>query len=366
MRRYIVGLAALILLIAACGGDGSTEDLSGSDTGSEITETDSADSDSGGGESGSTGSENESTSDGTQIFVASTDGIDIVDLDAETQEVFVEGYGNPYGLIVAQDDLWFADAQNSLASVDARSREEKGTVALPGQFAGLSVTEDAAWVIAGLIGLDSQLVGVERDGMTIRGTALPPQGTYYDLVAGSGGDVWVHGGDIESSTTVGKVDPVMVTVGDRVDSGVIADSMVIGLGALWIGGTKAGSPDGSTVPVSAIAKLDPATGDVLDLLEIGGSGDDEVVVEVAFDHLWATQGLEAVLIKFDAASGDEVGRVDVGSGAAGIPYPILLTSDAIWVVNSTDSQALSFNPDTLDFVSGITLPYFAGTFAFVP
>jgi hypothetical protein len=39
------------------------------------------------------------------------------------------------------------------------------------------------------------------------------------------------------------------------------------------------------------------------------------------------------------------GRV-LGSGAAGIPYSILLTSDAIWVVNTTDRQALSFNPDT--------------------
>ena len=364
MRRYIVGLVVLILVVAACGGDGSTDTSSDSDSGSEITGSESADSD--GGDSESTGSGSESTSDGTQIFVATGVGIDIVDLDAETQEAFAEGYDSPYGLIVAQDDLWFADAQNSLAVVDARSGEEKGTVALPGQFSGLSVTDDVAWVIAGLIGADSQLVGVERDGMTIRGTALPPQGTYYDLVAGAGGDVWVHGGDIESVATVGKVDPATVTVGDRVDSGVIADSMVVGLGALWIGGTKPGTPGGSTAPVSAIAKLDPATGDVLNLLEIGGFGDDEVVIEVAFDHLWATQGLEAVLIKFDAASGDEIDRVDVGSGAAGIPYPILVTSDAIWVVNSTDSQALSFNPDTLEFESGITLPYFAGAFAFVP
>lgn len=366
MRRYIVGLVVLILVVAACGGDGSTDAPSGSDSGSEITGSESDDSDSEGGDSESTGSGSESTSDGTQIFVATGVGVDIVDLEAETEEAFVEGYDSPYGLIVAQDDLWFADAQNSLAAVDARSGQEKGTVALPGQFAGLSVTDDVAWVIAGLIGADSQLVGVERDGMTIRGTAPPPQGTYYDLVAAAGNDVWVHGGDLESVATVGKVDPATVTVGDRVDSGLIPDSMVVGLGALWIGGTKPGTLDGSTAPLSAIAKMDASTGAVLDLFEIGGHGDGEVVVEVAFDHLWATQGLEAFLIKFDPASGDEVGRVDVGSGAAGIPYPILVTSDAIWVVNSTDSQALSFNPDTLEIESGITLPYFAGAFAFVP
>ena len=240
-------------------------------------------------------------------------------------------------------------------------------MALPGQFSGLAVDEEMAWAIAGLIGADAQLVGVERDEMTIRGTAVPPDGTYYTLVASSGDHVWVHGGDIESSTTVRKVDPTTVTVGDPVDSGVIADSMVVGSGALWVGGTKPGTPDGSTDPLLAIAKLDPSTGAVLDLLEMSGSPwDGEVVLEVAFDYLWATQGLEAVLIKFDPGSGDELDRVDVGSGAAGIPYPILVTSDAIWVVNTTDNQALSFDPDTLEFEAGINLPYFAGAFAFVP
>ncbi len=356
---------ALLLLIAACGGDdGSVGDLSDADGGSDDTV---AESDNGGSDSESSDSGSDTTSDGTRIFVASAFGIDIVDLDAETQEVFADGYETPYGLMVAQDHLWFADAQSSLVSIDALSGDVRGTVALPGQFSGLAVGEDMAWAIAGLIGADAQLVGIERDGMTIRGTAMPTEGTYFDLVAGSGDHVWVHGGDLESRTTVGKVDTATVTVSDPVDSGVIADSMIAGFGALWIGGTKPGNPDGSTDPSLAIAKLDISTGAVLDLFEIGGSAwDGEVVLEAAFDHLWATEGLEGVLIKLDPASGDELDRVDVGSGAAGIPYQILVTSDAIWVVNSTDSQALSFDPDTLDFESGINLPYFAGAFAFVP
>lgn len=237
----------------------------------------------GGSDSESSDSGSDTTSDGTRIFVASAFGIDIVDLDAETQEVFVDGYETPYGLIVAQDHLWFGDAQSSLVSIDALSGDVQGTVALPGQFSGLAVDEDMAWANAGLIGADAQLV------------------------------------------------------------------------------------DGSTDPLLAIAKLDISTGAVLDLFEIGGSAwDGEVVLEAAFDHLWATEGLEGVLIKLDPGTGDELDRVDVGSGAAGIPYQILVTSDAIWVVNSTDSQTLSFDPDTLEFESGINLPYFAGAFAFVP
>ncbi len=361
MRRWIP-FVALTLLLAACGGGSGDSPF---DTGSRSDSTAAGSDDSDGGvDSEGTGSE--TTSDGTQIFVATGLGIDVVDLLAETQGAFVDGYDSPYGLTVAQGDLWFSEAPGSLVSVDAASGDENGTAALPGQFAGLSVTDDTAWVIAGLIGADSQLVAIERDGMTVRGSAVPPAPTYYTLVAASGNDVWVSGGDLESSTTVRRVDPTAVTVGEPVDSGVIAHSMLVGLGALWIGGIRPATPDGLTSPVAAIAKLDASTGVVLDLFEIGGIRDDAVVLESAFGSLWATQGLEAVLIKFDPATGEELGRVDVGSGAAGIPYPILVTNDAVWVVNSTDSQALSFDPDTLEFQSGIDLPFFAGAFAFVP
>jgi len=354
MKRIVVALA---LVVTACGGgDGFAETPTGSDRGVESTEA----------ETPNTDTEPETTSDGTRIFVASGSRIDIVDLAAEEQDAFIDGFDRPYGLVVAQDQLWFSDMQSVLTSVDALSGEVLGTVALPGQFSGLAVTDDTAWVIAGMIGADSQLVGVEREGMTIRGAAPPPEGAYYDGVAASGDDVWVSGRSIDSSTSVAKVDPVAVTVGDPIDTGVIADSMVVAFGALWVGGTNLGTLDGSTDLLSAIAKLDQTTGEVLDLFEIGGHGDGEVVVESAFGHLWATHGLDAVLIKFDPASGDEVGRVEVGSGAAGIPYPILVTSDAIWVVNSTDGQALSFNPDTLEFEIGINMPTFAGAFAFVP
>lgn len=356
MKRVLL---ALLLVVAACSGDdGSVE------TPSDNTATESGASESGGADSESTDTGSETTSEGTQIFVVSGLGIDIVDLVAETQEVFVDGFDSPYSVTVAQDHLWFADAQSSLVSVNASSGDVKGTVALPGQFSGLAVTDDMAWAIAGLIGLDAQLVGVERDGMTIRGTAVPPAGTYYDLVAASGDDVWVHGGDIESVTSVSKVDPATVTVGDPVDSGVIAGSMVFGFGALWIGGTKPATSD--TAPLSAIAKLDPSTGEVVDLFEISNYGAGEVVLEVAFGYLWATQSFDGMLIKFDPASGDELDRVEVGSTGGGIPYPILFTSDAIWVVNGTDSKALSFDPETLEFEHGINLPYFAGAFAFVP
>ena len=280
--------------------------------------------------------------------------------------VYFASRRKPYGLAVTDDHLWFSDWESTLVSVDARSGEARGSVALPGQFSGLAVTDEMAWVIAGFAEFDSQLIGIERDGMTVRGAAVPPEGSSYDLVAAVRNLVWVHGGDRTASTTVSKIRPADVTIGKSVDSGLIPDSMVAGMGALWIGGTTPLSDDGMSGLMSAIAKLDLASGEVIDLFEIGGHGDGEVVLALGFGHLWVTQGLDAVLIKIDPDTGSEVARVDVGGGAAGIPYPILLTSDAVWVVNSTDGQALSFDPDTLEFETGISMPAFAGAFAFVP
>lgn len=351
---YRFAVVALVLL-TACGG-GVSGDTSLDPVAPSATDS-----------PGSAGDDPVATGSGTQIFAAFGAGIDLVDLEAESQENFLAGYESPYGMSIVGDELWFADATANLVTVDAGSGDVNGSVQLPGQLAEMVVTEDTAWIIAGFVGSDAHLVAVDRSDMTVRGTAVAPEPSYYGHVAASGSDVWVHGGDLESSTTIRRIDPLSLDVGDPVDTGLIADSMVIGGGALWVGGTKPQQPDGTTGPVSAIAKLDTVSGEVLELFEIGGSGDGEVVLEIAFGYLWATQGLDAVLIKFDTATADEIDRVTLGGGAAGIPYPILASADQIWAVNPTDRVALGFDPETLELGdSGINLPTFGGSFVFVP
>ena len=346
-------VTVLLVLATACGGGGV-------DTSSEPGEQSSADVSATQGDPVATGS-------GNQIFTVSGAGINIVDLEAESQESFLTGYEQPYGLSIAGSELWFADAAANLVAVDAQTGQVNGTVQLPGQLAEMVITDDVAWIIAGFVGSDAHLVAIDRDAMTVRGTAVAPPPSYYGHVAALGNDVWVHGGDLESSTTIRRIDPVTLAAGDPVDTGLIVDSMLVGAGALWVGGTKPQQPNSTTGPMSAIAKLDQVTGEVLEFVEIGGSGDGEVVLEIAFGQLWATQGLEAVLIKFDPTTSAERARVDVGGGAAGIPYPILVSADQIWVVNRTDRVAIGFDPDTLERgESGINLPSFGGPFVFVP
>lgn len=68
-----------------------------------------------------------------------------------------------------------------------------------------------------------------------------------------------------------------------------------------------------------------------------------------------------------ATTADEIDRVTVGGGAAGIPYPILVSANQIWAVNRTDRVALGFDPETLEpGESGIDLPTFGGSFVFAP
>jgi hypothetical protein len=224
----------------------------------------------------------------------------------------------------------------------------------------LAVTEDTAWVISGIIGGGETLVAINLDEQSVRGSLMPPGGTRYDFVAASGGDVWVFGGDPMLATVATRIDPEDVTQGLTVDTGLIGDSMVIGAGALWIGGTIPGD-----VPKSGLAKLDPATGEVIQLIELGDPS-DHVTVATAFGHLWLTEGLKGILYKIDPETVEIMSQVFVGEGAAGIPLEILETEDLIWIFNTTEDEARGFDPDTLEFEAGITVPPFASAPVFAP
>lgn len=111
--------------------------------------------------------------------------------------------------------------------------------------------------------------------------------------------------------------------------------------------------------------MDPSTGEVLDVIDLS-ENDDHVTLGSAFGYLWATQALSAELIKLDAATGEEIDRVDTGDGAAGIPVEILVTEDLIWTFNNNADEALGRDPETLELESGIDVPPFAPAPVFAP
>lgn len=344
----LIRLAVLVVVLAAsaCGGAGSPNEEADPGEGS-----------------GTAGGEQSSSSDGTQLFTVSVSGIDIVDLEDETQEPFVEGLEQPHALTVAGDNLLFGTGDPALVMVDVDSGDEIGRVQLPATVTSLVVDGNTAWVLAGVPGLDEQLVSVDLDDMTLRGGAVPPENSRYWLVAAEGDNVWVFGGDLELLTTVRPVDAASVSVGDPIDTGLIGESMIIAGGNLWVGGAIIGTSD--SPPHSGLARMDPSTGEVLDVIDLS-ENDDHVTLGSAFGYLWATQALSAELIKLDAATGEEIDRVDTGDGAAGIPVEILVTEDLIWTFNNNADEALGRDPETLELESGIDVPPFAPAPVFAP
>ena len=334
----VTTLLAAALLLASCGGDG------------------------GGNGGDGDGADQGSSSDGTRLFSISAvgDGITLVDLDQDEEEQFVEGLTEPHHLTLLNGSLWFAEGSYDLVWVDPGSGDEEGRAALPAHVSDLAVTDDTAWVISGIIGGGETLVAVDLDEQSVRGSLMPPEGTRYDFVAASGDDVWVFGGDPMLATVASRIDPVGVTQELTVDTGLIGDSMVIGAGALWVGGTIPGA-----VPMSGLAKLDTATGEVIQLIELGDPA-DHITVATAFGHVWLTEGLKGILYKIDPETGEIISQGSVGAGAAGIPLEILETEDLIWIFNTTEDEARGFDPETLEFESGIRVPPFASAPVFAP
>ncbi|NND01685.1 MAG: hypothetical protein HKN91_02765 [Acidimicrobiia bacterium] len=348
MKR-IAGLLVLLLLLAACGGGSDGDDRSD---------------DPGGGNS-TAAPEGSSTSDGTRLIVpGAIGGVDIVDLDEESQEPFIESDATVNSLRLIGNTLWFVDGTDLVAANPANG-DIIGRTAMPDGVADIAVAGDTAWVLTGIIGASSAVAVVDVDSMTQTGSITAPEFTTYLYIAALGADAWAFGGNLESAAAVSKLDPASMTQTTSVDIGIIADSMIGAHGAIWVGGTIPAFVSASGAPESGVAKLDPTTGDVLLTLELGAP-DDHTVVAAGFGHVWVTKGLDGTLYKLDPATGETVDSVDTGSGAAGIPLEIIFTEDLVWVFNTTENTATGYDPDSLELEDGINVPAFAPAPIFAP
>ena len=261
MRRVAVW-TVLVLLVAACGGSeeqaGGGRDQEGS--GSEEVREDESSSES--------GDDAAPEGDGTRLFVPGVlGGVDVVDLEAETQETFVEGEQGVYAISVAGDTLWFVEGTD-LVAADARSGEVRARTTFPDTVADYVVSGDTVLVLVGIIGASTERSIVDAIDLGVSGTASAPDGTRYSEPVSAGGSVWAFGGSLELGTALARIDPDTATQIDVHDTGIIADSVIAGDGAIWVGGTIP-SFDGSTAPSTGIARIDPGSGEVTQTIDLG-------------------------------------------------------------------------------------------------
>ena len=346
MKRFATFIV-IALTLAACGGrtDNGTED-DNSDNGL------------------SSADQSQPSSDGTRLLVPGFSGIDVVDLDAENQEPFIDDLGQVGHIRLIGDTLWFIEGVD-LVAADAKSGDLEGKVAVPEGIVELAVGKNTAWAVTGIAGITNEIVVIDTDNMTRLGTIVAPESATYTQITVLGDDVWAFGGDFESSTSVAKLDVDTLAQTITVDTGIIADSMIAGEGAIWVGGTIPAFVTDTSTPKSGVSKLDPETGEVVITIDLG-EPDDHIVVNTGFGYLWVTEGREAILHKIDPTTGATLDSVDTRDGAAGIPLEIIFTEDLVWVFNTTADTITAYNPDSLEFETGIDLPAFSAAPVFAP
>ena len=363
-RIIIIGVA---MVLAACGGDGDTVNEEDKGDGGAAATSIPTDSDSGSEvDSADDDADQAPSGDGTRLLTTTGIGVTVVDLDNETQESLIDGIEDTHHLTLLGNTLWFGSGENLVVQADAISGEVVGTAEIPGRFEGhIAMEGDTAWIIAGSLGMGTELVAIDATNMSTNGSILPDEGADFRLVASAGGDIWVFGGDVDLLSIVRRVDTSGFTLGPPVDTGILGESMV-GVGDnLWIGGIVPSYNDPDQFPYAAVARLTTAS-DTAEPLELSDNSDNAVVVASGFGSIWVTLGLDGELVKIDPGSGAEVDRTGVGDGAAGIPYPILFTDDYVWVFNDTSDELPAFDPDTLELETGINVPPFTPAPLFAP
>ena len=148
------------------------------------------------------------------------------------------------------------------------------------------------------------------------------------------GSLWVTQ---RSADLVARIDPasadVIVSIPVQDSPGVFS----FGAGALWVGG------------IGGLGRIDPATDEFTivrgDLGNVAGiAATDEVI--------WVSVYEENVVLALDPTSGEEKGRVEVGTN----PDPVVVTSSGVWVGNRGDGTLMRVNPADFTVEQTLELP----------
>ncbi|MDA0351840.1 MAG: PQQ-binding-like beta-propeller repeat protein [Chloroflexi bacterium] len=349
MRRYLFGLLAFAFagLLLACGSD------DGGDGGGN-----NHDGPSGGGQS----SDSNDRGNGKFRFLAlNFGGIDDVEPDGGDPEpviVFTD-YGlsfgeTPFPVKLIDDDIWFSRGPGQLTSVDLDSGDATElTFASTQQVTDYYLVGDLIWVEVGFAYADAVLLGIDRASGETKFTLTPPEGVRYaDFSVGATG-LWVIGGDPETVAAVSHVDPATGSVLGIHDVGLVVKEVLAASNSVWAGGTEYAFEGGSG---SSVVRLDPTTGEVLATIEVGD------YLGGLLEHrgwIWAVDtfgedGEGAQLYRIDPATNTVASKTSVGKGTTG-SVTLIAAGDHVLAQNSEDDILYAIDARTGEgdfFVTG--------------
>lgn len=112
-------------------------------------------------------------------------------------------------------------------------------------------------------------------------------------------------------------------------------SLVAGAGAVWV-----------SLGVDGIARIDPATNEVVALIRPGG-----IALASGFGAIWAIDVFEDVLLRIDPKTNRVTRKIAVG----GLPTAVATGHGSIWVANQLDSTVSRIAPATGRTIATIKL-----------
>lgn len=243
-------------------------------------------------------------------------GDSLARIDPATNEVVDRLAGlSPTDVSIGDGGMWATDFDSgdvvrvdpSLGEVTARVDMGPISGVAPD---GLTVAEGAVWTANGVAATMTRIDGVSAE---VTGTS-EPVGPALAVAVGEG-SVWLL---TEQSLAVFDrfaVEPAPLSQFSVLDASDIA----VGEGSVWVTSSARGT----------VTRLDPSTGDVIDVIDVPDGAD---AIAAGAGSVWVTSIAESTLSRIDPAGNEVVDTVTVG----GSPVDVAVGDDSVWVANLDD------------------------------
>ncbi len=241
--------------------------------------------------------------EGPTGVLAATDG------KASAVSTTVEVGGRPCGVAVAFGAVWVSVTDTAeLVRIDPATGTVTHRTTVADSPCEILATTDSLWVVT-----QSGVVDRVDPGTRKVAASVPTGFASYEAVEAFG-SVWVSNRNGQSLT---RVDPATNTTTTVELPGVNAGGVAATADALWVGDDTTGS--------SSIARVDP-TSLVVTTVEVGG--DRPGYVATTRDRVWVSRVRSATVTALDAASGAVIGRP---TPAGSSPVNLAGSPDGRWV-----------------------------------
>jgi serine/threonine-protein kinase len=229
--------------------------------------------------------------------------------------------GAPEGVAVDYGKVWIAvRGPDQVALVAPESATPAGTLALGGGPSDVATGAGHVWVTLQDSG---EVARIDPGDQSV--TSFSVGASPYGVAVGEGA-VWVSNRD---AGTVSELDPDSGSTLETIDVGSAPKGLAIADGKVWVANTD----DGTVTPIRA------KTASAQPTIEVGPEPRD---VAADSGSVWVTLGEGGGVARIDPATGEVTQRIDLGAGSS--PEDLAAGLGFVWVADGGGNQAARIDP----------------------